>query len=161
MKKYRARLLVFLAHKVGLPYFKLVRKQVHFPYTATELAALPQNTVGYKMHQFFQENTLELLPYYEKHDIKHVVLGYPPTEQGEVCLQTFMLANGRCTIPVLIAVTYGWATMPEFWSCFRKAWQRGRSNIPLGDLDWIALVPVNIDNVRSALLRKRSISCNI
>lgn len=161
MKKYRARLLVFLAHSVGLPYFKLVRRQVDFPYTATELAALPQNTVGYKMHQFFQENALSLLPYYEKHDIKHIVLNYPPTEEGEVCLQTFMLANGRCTIPVLIAVIYGWLTMPEYWPGFRQAWQRGRSNIPLGDLDWIALVPVNIDRVRSWLLRRRPASYNI
>lgn len=155
MKKIRAKLLVFLAHKVGLPYFKLVRKKPVFPYSANDLANMPSQSVGYQMHQFFQQNALELLPYYEKHDIKHVVLDYLPTEEGEVCLQTFMLANGRRTIPVMIAVVFGWITMPEYWSSFSKAWKRGKNIQKLSATDWIALIPENIDKVKYQLLQPK------
>lgn len=161
MKKIRAQFLVFLAHKVGLPYFKMVRKQPAFPYTTADLTAMPTESVGFQLHQFFENNALDLLPYYEKHDIKHIILDYPPTEEGEVCLQTFMLANGRITIPILIAVYYGWLTMPEYWSSFKSAWRRGRKNMPLSNLDWIALVPQNINSVKANLLQEKALLSNL
>lgn len=155
INQIRAQVLVFMAHKMGLPYFKMVRRKPSFPYTREELAAMPEGSVGRELHRFFQSNHLDLLPFYEKHDIKHVVLGYEATEDGEVCLQCFMLANGRCTIPVLIAVLYGVLTMPEYWSLFRKAWKRGRSNRPLQDLNWFDLIPQQQEEVRRRLLRSR------
>lgn len=155
VKVLREKLLVFLAHKVGLPYFKLFRKKPSFPYSAHELSQMPETTVGYQMHLFFEQNNIGLLPYYEKHDIKHIILNYPPTEEGEVCLQTFMLANGRITIPVFIAVAYGWLTMPEYWNSFKKAWVRGRKNISLNDLNWFALVPQNKEEAINAYIQPK------
>lgn len=155
LKKLREEVLVFMAHKMGLPYFRLIRKKPSFPFTQEELGGMPEGSVGKAMFDFFRQNGLDLLPYYEKHDIKHIVLGYSATEDGEVCLQTFMLANGRCTIPVLIAVIYGWFTMPEYWPGFRQAWQRGRNNISLSKLDWFALVPAHLESVQAQLFQQK------
>ncbi|RQO30575.1 hypothetical protein DBR32_13540 [Taibaiella sp. KBW10] len=153
LKKLREGVLVFMAHKMGLPYFRLIRKKPSFPYTKEQLAAMPEGSVGKTMYVFFQKNNLDLLPYYEKHDIKHVVLGYEADEEGEVCLQCFMLANGRMTIPVWIAVGYGVVTMPEYWAAFYKAWIRGRRNKSLQQTDWFALIPQPLYEVQHALLR--------
>ena len=155
IKQWRAELLTFLAHRVGLPYFKLIRKRPSFPYSEADLKRLPEESVGYQLYQFFDKHQLELLPYYEKHDIKHIVLDYLPNEEGEVCLQTFMLANGRVTIPILIAVAYGWMTMPEFYSSFLRAWKRGRANQSLSKTNWIALVNAPLHEVKNALLVPR------
>lgn len=156
INQIREQILVFMAHKIGLPYFKLVRRKPSFPYTREELAAMPEGTVGQTLHRFFQHNELDLLPFYEKHDIKHVVLGYEATEDGEVCLQCFMLANGRCTIPVLIAVVYGVMTMPEYWSKFKQAWKRGRRNHSLKSVNWFDLIPQQTEAVQQALLRAKA-----
>lgn len=155
IKQLRERFLVFLAHEVGLPYFKLIRKKISFPYTDADLEQMPENTVGHQLHRFFKKHSLGLLPYYERHDIKHVLLDYPPTEEGEVCLQTFMLANGRVTFPVMIAVAYGWLTMPEFHASFRAAWSKGRNNIPLKDVDWVSLIPHELREIKQLLLTEK------
>lgn len=152
-KNFRKKLLVYLAHEIALPYFKLVRKGYKFPYTLKELRGFPEGTVGRELYTFFCNNGLELLPHYEKHDVKHVVLGYPPTEEGEVSLQCFMLANGRITLPVLFSVSVGLLIMPEKWKSFRQAWLRGRRTASLNKLDWFGLIPRPLDEVRHMLLQ--------
>lgn len=147
----RKRLLVFLAHEIALPYFKLIRKGYNFPYSIKDLQHMPEGTVGYELFLFFSRNNLKMLPHYEKHDIKHVVLGYPPNETGEVCLQTFMLANGRITLPVIVSVIIGWTIMPEHWTSFVAAWRKGRNLSSLNKLNWFALIPQPIDEVRTKI----------
>jgi len=151
LSSLRKRLLVYLAHEVALPYFKLVRRGYRFPYSLKQLQKLPDGTVGKALYSFFEDNDLHLLPHYEKHDIKHVVLGYPPTEEGEVCLQCFMLANGRITAPVLFSVAVGLLIMPEKWGVFRRAWIRGRSTPSLNRLNWFSLVQQPIEAVRNRI----------
>ncbi|WP_162902737.1 Coq4 family protein [Taibaiella koreensis] len=152
----RKRLLVYLAHEVALPYFKLVRKGYHFPYSLKQLQHLPDGTVGRALYRFFNDNDIHLLPHYEKHDIKHVVLGYPPTEEGEVSLQCFMLANGRITAPVLFSVAVGLLIMPDKWRSFRQAWNRGRQTPSLNRLNWFDLVPQQLQEVRHELFSAKA-----
>jgi ubiquinone biosynthesis protein Coq4 len=61
-----------------------------------------------------------LLPYYARHDIKHILLDYDTKNEGEGCLQCFMLGNGHVSFPVVATVLYGWATMPEHWPASEK-----------------------------------------
>lgn len=158
IQKMRERILVFLAHDMGLPYFKLTRKRPPFPYTQPHLHSLPQGFIGNELAMFLTKNNLELLPYYEKHDIKHVVLDYPPTEEGEICLQVFMLANGRITFPVLVTVLFGIITMPEYYSSFLKAWKAGKKCTSLKDLDWYGLMSLPLGFVRNEIFNKRNAS---
>ncbi len=151
----RRRSLVFLTHKVGLPYFKLFRKRVRFDYTLASLQTFPKDSVGFHLYCFLKNNHLSLLPYYEKHDIKHVVLGYPPTEKGEVCLQCFMLANGRRTFPVLVAVVFGMLTMPAYWPDFKEAFMRGYNNKSLRDVKWTDLLPFSTTAIQALLLQAK------
>jgi ubiquinone biosynthesis protein Coq4 len=151
LKKFRKRLLIYMTHDVALPYFRLVRKGYDFPYSIKDLQHFKEGTVGRALYSFFFNNDLELLPHYEKHDVKHVVLGYPPTEEGEVSLQCFMLANGRITAPVIFSVLLGIVIMPESWFKFRKAWKRGRATPCLNKLNWFNLIPQPLSEVRKQI----------
>lgn len=155
LKRFRKRLLVYLAHEVALPYFKLIRKGYNFPYALRELQHFPKGTVGQELYSFFFNNDLEMLPHYEKHDIKHVVLGYPPTEEGEVSLQCFMLANGRITLPVVFSVVIGLAIMPEKWLSFRKAFALGRRTPSLNKLNWFDLMPLQLSAVQQQIFSSK------
>jgi len=150
-KKWRRRTMVFLAHEIGLPYFRLTRKPRNFPYLMSDMRYMPEGTVGRELYSFLHINGLDLLPYYEKHDIKHVVLGYEATEEGEVSLQCFMLANGRITVPVILCVLFGFLTMPEYYRRFVKAWRRGRQVSALSRLDWFSLPPQPLCEVRKRM----------
>lgn len=156
----RQQVLVWLTHKVGMPYFRLMRKPTNFPYAIADLEQFPSASVGQHLHHFLTHHNLDLLPYYEKHDIKHVLLGYPPTESGEVCLQCFMWANGRRTLPVLIAVMFGWLTMPEYWTDFRAAFKRGRANKSLQGVSWFDLLPFSLAAIQRILIQPKNQTIN-
>jgi ubiquinone biosynthesis protein Coq4 len=86
------------------------------------------------------QHQLELLTHYAKHDMKHILLGYPTTDEGEVCLQAFMLGNRHLSFPVLITVIFGGLCMPEHWRPIVKAYKRGRSANSIAAWNWSEVV---------------------
>ena len=151
LKKVRSNILVMLTHTIALPILKIVRRKKKFPYSMEELSALPFETVGNELWQLLNAENLRLLPYYERHDIKHVVLDYPFTDEGEAILQFFMLANGRVSFPVLATVLYGLITMPEYYSSFRKAWERGKRTKSLESMDWFGIMELPLATVQKQI----------
>jgi ubiquinone biosynthesis protein Coq4 len=151
IKKIRSALLVYLTHKMALPLLKLIRKPMLFPYSAEELKAFPSDTLGKDLVNFLQAKELHLLPYYAKHDIKHILLGYDTTDEGEVCLQCFMLGNRHVSFPVVATVLYGIITMPEYWRSFKKAFKRGQKYAPIEKWKWFELLPFSVNTLRSCM----------
>ncbi len=140
LKKLRSQLLVYLTHKMALPVLKLIRKPEIFPYTTLELAVFNEGTLGKELYNFLESKELELLPYYARHDIKHILLGYDTTDEGEGCLQCFMLGNRHLSFPVIATVLYSVVTMPEYWKSFAVAFQRGKSCKPIAHWKWFTIL---------------------
>ncbi|MFZ1527133.1 MAG: Coq4 family protein [Ferruginibacter sp.] len=140
MIKLRSAILVFLTHNMALPLLKLLRRPEVFPYTMEALQQFPANSLGKDLHDFLGNKQLALLPYYARHDMKHILLGYDTTDDGEVCLQCFMLGNGHISFPVLATVIYGLVTMPEHWKLFKAAYKRGKKAPELENWKWFELL---------------------
>lgn len=142
----RSFLLVFLTHNMALPILKMIRSPQKFPYTREELYQLPSDTLGRRLINMLDQKGLKLLPYYAKHDIKHILLGYDTTDEGEVCLQCFMLGNGHLSFPVVATVLYGSFTMPEYWNSFKNAYHRGTKTVPIEKWEWFKIIdqPVSL-----------------
>jgi len=157
LKIFRSRMLVLLTHSIALPVLKIIRKKKAFSYSMEQLSALPYETVGNELWQTLNENNLHLLPYYEKHDIKHVVLQYQFTDEGEVCLQFFMLANGRISFPVLTTVLYSLITMPEYYSSFKTAYRRGQLAADLQNMDWFSIMELPLNVVQEQINGKSQV----
>ncbi len=139
--KIRSQILVYLTHNMALPFLKFVRRPILFPYTTAALMNMEKGTLGKDLYEFLQAKKLVLLPYYAKHDIKHILLGYDTTDEGEVCLQCFMLGNKHFSFPVAATVLYGFITMPEYWKKFIVAYRRGAISISLEDWNWFNIIP--------------------
>lgn len=154
LKKLRAGILVYLTHEVALPILKLVRNPKLFPYTEEELNQLPERTLGNDLARFLRTRNLQLLPYYARHDLKHIVLDYDTTEEGEACLQSFMLANGRISFPVLATVAFAFLTMPEYWNKMIEAFKRGRSSESIHNWKWYEILRVPTHELRRGILPK-------
>lgn len=136
----RSRVLVFLTHSLALPMLQLIRKPELFPYTKEQLLNFPAGTLGNDLIHFIDDKNLSLLPYYAKHDIKHLLLEYDTTDCGEVCLQCFMLGNSHLSFPVVSTVLYGLITMPEYWKYFIQAYKRGKRSTSIANWKWIEIV---------------------
>ena len=148
IKKMRSALLVFLTHRLALPLLKKVRKPEHFPYSVETLQQFPANTLGFDLVNFLHRKELQLLPYYARHDIKHILLQYDTTEEGEVCLQCFMLGNGHVSFPVVATVLYGFFTMPEYWTGFKKAYIRGKKCSPIWNWKWFEILDQKTEDLK-------------
>jgi Coenzyme Q (ubiquinone) biosynthesis protein Coq4 len=138
--KIRSQILVYLTHQMALPFLKFVRRPLKFPYTRETLMTMEKGTLGNDLHLFLASKKLELLPYYAKHDIKHILFGYDTTDEGEVCLQCFMLGNKHLSFPVAATVLYGFFTMPEYWQKFIKAYKRGANCTSLSNWQWFNII---------------------
>ena len=138
--RVRTWLLVYLTHKLALPILKLIRKPEVFPYTREALKSFPSETMGRHLIDMLEDNSLQLLTHYAKHDMKHILLDYPTTDKGEVCLQAFMLGNRHLSFPVVVSVAFGVLLMPEYWSSFVHAFRRGRAAHPISDWNWAEIV---------------------
>ncbi len=138
--RLRSDVLVFLTHNMALPMLKFIRRPQVFPFSAMELKKLPAGTLGFDLVCFLERKDLKLLPHYARHDIKHILLQYDTTDEGEVCLQCFMLGNGHLSFPVAATVLYGFVTMPEYWKKFSKAYRRGRSSTVIKNWCWFSIL---------------------
>lgn len=151
IKGCRSALLVYLTHKMALPLLQLIRDPVVFPYSMEELKQFPADTMGHELAVFLETKKLDLLPYYAKHDIKHILLDYDTTDDGEVCLQCFMLGNGHYSFPVLATVVYGFVTMPEYWMLFKKAYTRGGQCRPVENWLWFEILTEKTTDLKNKI----------
>jgi ubiquinone biosynthesis protein Coq4 len=146
----RSKILVLLTHNMALPLLRFMRKSKPFPYTISELAAFPHGSMGKDLADMLEEKKLHLLSHYAKHDMKHILLGYDTTDEGEACLQAFMLGNGRISFPVVSTLFFGLFTMPEHWGKFYRAFQAGRKCPAITHWPWFELL-----HEPTSLLRER------
>ena len=150
--KFRETILVFLTHKIALPMLKLVRRPNEFTYSEDELKSFPAGTLGNDLVIFLKQRNLPLLKHYARHDLKHVLLGYDTTEEGEACLQSFMFGNGRISFPVLATVTYSFITMPEYWSKMKKAFLQGKKSDPIHPWKWNELLKEPTEELKKKIV---------
>jgi len=149
--KIRETILVFLTHKIALPMLKLVRRPNAFTYSENELQSMPSGTLGNDLFVFLKQRNLPLLKHYARHDLKHVLLGYDTTEEGEACLQSFMLGNGRISFPVLATVAYSFLTMPEYWHKIKAAFLQGKNCNPIHSWEWNELLKEPTEELRKKI----------
>jgi len=154
LKKIRCSILVSLTHHVALPMLRYFRRPKPFAYTLDQLAVMEDGTLGKDLYHFVSHKKLELLTHYVRHDMKHIVLGYDTTEEGELCLQAFMLGNGRISFPVVATIIFGLCTAPEYWKSMRKAFRKGRNTIAIHQWDWLSLANAKTTTIKANIRSK-------
>ena len=150
----RKQVLVFLTHTIALPLLKRIRKPKSFEFTKDELRCFPAGTLGNDLYIFLKQRNLPLLKHYARHDLKHVLLGYDTTEEGEACLQSFMLGNGRISFPVLGTVGYSFLTMSEYWTKMRSAFLAGKKSNPIHNWKWNEILQIPTAELRKRIFMK-------
>jgi hypothetical protein len=119
---------------------------------ARELQAMPTGTVGHDIGNCLRENGLRLVPNYESHDLKHILLDYRMTPVDEIRLQAFMLGNGNYTIPSFAIFIFGALLLPDLWTTFYQDFSKGRTAKPISTWTIEAYAQHQTANLRSSLL---------
>lgn len=91
-----------------------------------EWEQLPQGTLGNDIAACLTRNRLRLVPGYESHDLKHVLLDYQMTPVDEIRMQAFMLGNGNYTPASIAIFLFGAILLPGRWRSFYRDFHKGR-----------------------------------
>lgn len=95
------------------------------------LRILSEGTLGNDIAKCLDKHNLRLVPGYESHDLKHVLLDFKMTPVDEIRMQAFMLGNGNYTLPCLAILTFGAVLLPDKWPTLCKDFKRGRNTKPV------------------------------
>jgi hypothetical protein len=97
----------------------------------TKLKTLPDGTLGNDIVKCLEKNGLRLVPKYESHDLKHVLLDFQMTPADEIRMQAFMIGNGNYSIPSFAIFFFGALFLPDLWVTFYKDFEKGRTATPI------------------------------
>jgi hypothetical protein len=98
---------------------------------ARQLQELPEGTLGKDIANCLERNGLRLVPGYESHDLKHVLLDFKMTPVDEIRLQAFMLGNGNHTLASFAIFLFGALWLPDCWRTFYQDFKDGRNAKPI------------------------------
>lgn len=118
-----------------------------------QLEDLPEGTLGKDIAACLKRNGLRLVPGYESHDLKHVLLGFKMTPVDEIRLQAFMLGNGNHTLPSFAIFIFGALFLPDLWRTFYKDFQDGRQARPVSSWTIEDYAHCNTAALREAVFR--------
>ncbi|MEN2402482.1 hypothetical protein GKZ90_0022015 [Flavobacterium sp. MC2016-06] len=89
------------------------------------LRTLKKGTVGREVAAILDDNNYRLIPKFENHDLKHIVLEYEMTMQDEIKMQAYLMGNGNYTLPCLLFFSLG-IFYPTTWRSLSKEFNLGR-----------------------------------
>lgn len=82
--------------------------------------------LGIVFLNMLNENNLDVIPYYEDHDLKHLVLGYGMTSVEEIRMQAFLFGNGNRSFSCILFLLSG-IILPSAWNQFYLDFKKGKN----------------------------------
>ena len=113
-----------------------------------QLLQLQDGTLGKDLALYLQKMNFKLLPNYEQHDCKHIILQYEMDEAGEARMQFYFLGNRHYSIPVISTCIICFFLMPEYWKQFRLDYMKGKTRRTFDEIDYNALVYMRTTDLR-------------
>lgn len=145
--------------KLSVSLIQLFSSQATKQQHSAQVAAwkqLPLGSLGRSLVECLEQHELDLVPGFESHDLKHLVLDYPMTAEDEIRLQAFMLGNGNYTLPCFAILGFGMLFLPECWGTFYKDFQRGRTTASIVDWKLENYVDKDLQTLQMALHKSQS-----
>lgn len=91
------------------------------------MRSLPANTVGHDLAHMLDSNGLKLIPGFAKHDLDHLILGYGMEPEEELCMQAYLIGNGRWQLQVFLFLSSA-ILLPGLWGALWTHYKLGRQS---------------------------------
>ena len=135
----------------GVWFLKTFAKNEYTSNLKSRLKKCEKGTIGAELLKFMDSHGFDFVPHYEKHDLKHVILGYKTNPNDEMRMQAFMFGNsGYPPIITLISLSFLIWT-PEMWKDFKTHYNRGKQVTPLGNVKVDAVMNENLEAFRKQI----------
>lgn len=119
------------------------------------LRELPQNSIGKDISILLDDQKLQLIPKFENHDLKHLILGYGMTSQEEIKMQVYLLGNGNYSIYSILFASTG-LLYPSEWNNYKADFRKGKISVPILELDLEECMTEETQTIRSEYNRLKT-----
>lgn len=116
-----------------------------------KLRMLPEGTLGKEIANCLDARSLKLVPKFESHDLKHILLNYDMSPLEEIRMQAFMLGNGNWTLVSVVIFIYGLLLFPTKWRLFLEDIQKGKRSLKIAEWTIESYAACNIFELRSSV----------
>jgi len=123
----------------------------------SDLRKLEIGTLGKEIANCLDEHQLTLVPNYESHDLKHVLLDYEMTAEDEIRMQAFMIGNGNYSITSFAIFIFGFLLLPELWRTFLTDFKNGKNTVPISNWSIEKYYERNLTELRAELKKPKRI----
>ena len=146
-----ARKLIKMSFDFSVSTIELFNDMELYNQKVSELRDLENGMLGKEIADCLDNYKLTLVPNYESHDLKHVLLDYKMTAEDEIRIQAYMLGNGNYTIPCFAILGFGAILLPDMWSTFYQDYKKGKKSIPISNWKIEDYAKSNINELRLKL----------
>ncbi len=131
------------------PYIKTKNKNEIWKITRSELLLFKEETLGFHLGCFLLTYGFEMEPYFENHDVFHVLTKTGITVVDEIGMQFLLLGNGKRSLFLWLGIILGVLFYWSDFQYFKKQYQRGKTANRFFDLNFEKLlnVPINYLNI--------------
>ena len=105
---------------------EVIHGKNHLTPKLNHLRTLQHGTVGREVAKMLDSKQYRLIPKFENHDLKHIVLEYEMTMKDEIRMQAYLIGNGNFTFPCLLFFSLG-IFYPTIWKSLLKEYLDGKN----------------------------------
>ena len=110
---------------------------------------LHKDTVGYQLDKCLREQGYDLIPYFESHDLKHIILGYEMKPLDEIRMQAYLLGNGNYSAITLLIFIFGLLFKLSYFPTFVNDYKRGQFSKSIRHLRLSDCIDENINSIQN------------
>lgn len=129
--KFGSRAVIKLSFNFSVWLIEKLNNTKQYDQKLAMLRKFPKGTLGYDIAKCLDDHKLRLVPGFESHDLKHVLLDFKMTPVDEIRMQAFMLGNRNYSFPCFAIFTFGAILLPCKWTTLYKDFKRGRVTLPI------------------------------
>lgn len=148
-----ARKIIKHSFDLSVSTIEFFSKMEPYEQKVSELRKLENGTLGKEIAECLDKHNLTLVPKYESHDLKHVLLNYKMTTEDEIRMQAFMIGNGNYSIPSFAILIFGAILLPDLWRTFYSDFKKGKKSIGISEWTIEKYATRNLHKLRAELLK--------
>ncbi|MDA7502017.1 ubiquinone biosynthesis protein COQ4 [Chitinophagales bacterium] len=149
------RRLIRISFDTSVSTIEYFSKMDKYHKQVDELRKLEEGTLGKEIADCLDKHNLSLVPKYESHDLKHVLLDYKMTAEDEIRMQAFMIGNGNYSIPSFAIFFFGAILLPDLWLTFCSDFYNGRNTLPISEWKIEDYALRQINDLRNELAERK------
>ncbi|MEZ4933407.1 MAG: hypothetical protein R2788_14965 [Saprospiraceae bacterium] len=135
----------------GIFFLRLFGDKKYCANLKTQIESCGAGTVGCAMNNFLNSNNLSLVPWYEQHDLKHVLTGYGISAVEEMRMQAFMFGNAGFRPMVTLMTISFLIWTPDVWKELPYHFLIGKFTKPIRGLQIEDVIDLNLEELQQKI----------